>query len=65
MSPEQLQQLITNSVHLAMKDAGVVIINSKTGADSSAPSSNSTETLINKALTNRERFWKRKQKANA
>lgn len=61
MKKSELQQLITNSVHSAMKDAGV-IINSNTGADSSAPSSKNTEELINRALQNRERFWKQREK---
>jgi hypothetical protein len=61
MNTQQLQQLITNSVHSAMMDAGI-IINSNTGADSSAPSSKNTEELINTALQNRERFWKQKEK---
>jgi hypothetical protein len=60
MNAQQLQQLISNSVHSAMKEAGV-IINSNTGADSSAPSSKNTEQLINTALENRERYWKRKE----
>lgn len=65
MNNQQLEQLIQNSVHSALKEAGVMISN-VTGADSSAPSPKNTEILINRALENRERYWKRKeQKLNA